>query len=183
MLIVGAEDIIGVILGHKWLPSIHLVRLLCIVGTLRVLTPVTINLLPALGRPDLAFRYALLNATVMPASFFIACQWKGTTGVAWAWLAVFPGIAAYLIHQALVLTGTRWTAYLKNLQLPVLSSIALVAGLLPGLLLVTNPLVRLVICTLCGGAAYFAAMLSSADGRALLPRQLLRWNRRDGRVN
>jgi O-antigen/teichoic acid export membrane protein len=107
ILIAGAEDIIGVILGQKWLPSVHLLRLLCVVGALRVLTPVTINLLPALGRPDLAFRYTLMNAILMPASFFVACRWNGTTGVAWAWLLVFPLIACRTTIR--IFSRSRWT--------------------------------------------------------------------------
>ncbi|HKR97199.1 MAG TPA: lipopolysaccharide biosynthesis protein, partial [Candidatus Angelobacter sp.] len=179
MLIVAAEDIVGVLLGAKWLPSVHLLRLLCIVGALRVLTPVTINLLPALGRSDLAFRYTLMNAIFMPASFFLACVWNGPTGVAFAWLLVFPSIALYLIHHALRLTGTHWTPYVKNLRLPMLSSIALAAGMAPALLFVANAPVRLIISALCGGAAFLMTMLASTEGRALLPQQLLRlWPRR-----
>jgi hypothetical protein len=88
---------------------------------------------------------------------------------------VFPLIAAYLIHQALELTEKRWAAYLRNLQLPVIGSAAIMAGMAPGLFLITSAPVRLIVCVLCAGAAFLTVMLFSADGRAMLPNQLLRF--------
>jgi hypothetical protein len=105
---------------------------------------VTINLLPALGKPKLAFRYTLLNAIVMPLSFAVGCSIRGIRGVAIAWLLVFPLLASRLIRTALGLTGVSLAAYSKNLQVPLCCT-ATIAGLMCPSLFIQGPgLARLI---------------------------------------
>jgi PST family polysaccharide transporter len=159
LLALEARDFVAVVLSPKWLPVVAPLRLLCVVGAIRVLTPIVINLLPALGRSDLAFRYTLVNITVMPLSFYLGCRMGGITGVGWAWVLVFPFIAFGLIGKALTLTGVSWRVYLRNLQTPVIGTLLAAAAMLPCLYLLPGGLLRLVLSCAAGAVAYIACFL------------------------
>jgi len=154
ILAVEANDFVSIVLSPKWLPVVVPLRLLCVVGAVRVLTPVVINLLPALGRSDLAFRYTLINIIVMPISFFVGCRLGGIVGVGCAWVIVFPFLAFGLVRVALTLTALSWVAYLRNLMLPVVGTIALVSTTIPILYLLPVGLLRLACSAVAGCAAY-----------------------------
>jgi PST family polysaccharide transporter len=162
MLAVDANDLVSIILSPKWLPVVGPLRLLCVVGAFRVLTPVVINLLPALGRSDLAFRYTVINATVMPASFFVGCKVAGIIGVGWAWVIVFPFLAFWLIKLALTIIGISWSLYLRNLLMPIAGALAVIAVMLPFLYLLPSGLLRLV-CSGAAGCAMYGACYWSAS--------------------
>jgi teichuronic acid exporter len=178
MIALLARDLIGVVLGPKWLPSVPVLQLLCVVGTIRVLTPVAMNLLPALGRPDLSFRYSLLNSILMPVSFVIGARVGGIVGVGWAWVLVFPFIAATLITQVLRLVGTPWRIYISNLTTPVISSAVVVATMAPALYLLPAGLLRLAISCLVAGLALAACYLCIEECRVMLPDRMAAFSRR-----
>lgn len=131
VLALEAEDLVSIILGPKWLPVVPPLRLLCVVGAVRVLTPVVLNLLPALGRSDVAFRYTIINVVVMSASFVVGCRVAGIAGVGWAWVIMFPASGFWLIGKARALTGLSWHAYLQNLLLPTAGTIAATVAMVP----------------------------------------------------
>lgn len=173
LLAVSARDLISVMLGPKWLPTVAPLRLLCVVGALRVLTPIMINLLPALGRSTLAFWYSFANSLLMPISFFFGCKMGGIVGVGWAWLLVFPLIAAGLTRQTLRLTGVSWAAYLTNLRFPALTSLAMLAASSPFLYLLPPGLLRLLACPAAGVLAFTACLLLTTAGRQIVPQRVL----------
>ncbi len=172
-LAVCGRDLILIVLGPKWLPALAPLRLLCVIGAIRVLTPVIINLLPALGRSDLAFQYSLINTVVMPVSFFVGCRVGGIVGVGWAWVLVFPLIAAELIRKTLALVDVSWSAYFSNLRFPALSSLAVIAASVPLLYWLPPGLLRLSLCLLAGATTFAGCLLFTEAGRKILPTSLL----------
>jgi teichuronic acid exporter len=156
ILALCARDFVVAILGPKWLPSVEILRILCIAAAIRILTPVVVNLLPALGKSKAAFSYSLLNSIVMPLSFVLGCTWGGIRGVAIAWVVVFPFLAARLIHTAMKLTGLGWTTYLGNLRTPVCCA-ATVAALIAPILMWQSPgILRLIFCCIAGSVGFGA---------------------------
>lgn len=173
LLAVFASDLISVVLGAKWLPAVLPLRLLCVVGAIRVLTPIIVNLLPALGRPGLAFQYTLANAIIMPVAFYIGCKTGGIVGVGWSWVIVFPFIAAYLTARAIALVEISWGAYLKNLTVPVLSSAAATSAAAPLLYALRPGLLRLLLMSFAGVSAASLCTLAFESGRQLLPASIV----------
>ena len=148
MLGLAAQDFVASILGPKWLPSVPILRILCVAGAIRALTPVTLNLLPALGKTRLAFGYTLMNAVVMPLAFVIGCKFWETRGVAMAWVCVFPFLAAVLIRAALRLTYTTWRIYFHNIWPAIRLAGAVGLAMLPFLVFQGSGFLRLLLsCT------------------------------------
>jgi PST family polysaccharide transporter len=176
ILAVDASDIIQVVLGAKWLPVVEPLRLLCTVGALRVLTPIIVTLLPAVGNTRLPFQYTLLNTLIMPVSFFIGCRMSGMIGVGLAWVIVFPFLCFWLINSALRLTGTPWSIYLRNLLVPIGAALLVALGTIPYLVLLPNGLFRLLISgltaaviLLLGFTLYRNAIVRERHGRLATP--------------
>jgi O-antigen/teichoic acid export membrane protein len=175
ILAFASHDFVLVTLGPKWLPTVPVLRLLCVAAALRGLTPIVINLLPALGKPGLAFRYVLVNSIVMPTSFIIGCNLAGIKGVALAWLICFPLLAGHLIKTGLSLTNVSWRTYLANLKGPVLSAFAVSAVMTPVLAFAVSGLMRLSLTVLAGGLVFAACLYFGLDIKnklALLRRKL-----------
>lgn len=178
VLAVTAHDLIAVMLGVKWLPAVVPLRLLCVVGMLRVLTPIAVNMIAALGRPKIAFCYTLGNAIVMPVSFFAGCRIGGVAGVAWAWALVFPFIAGGLILRVLTLTDVSWRTYAANLRSPLMTAGAVLLATSVVLSNLGPGLLRLVAC--CGTAAlvFTMSVLLTAEGRDILPVRVAEFGKR-----
>jgi O-antigen/teichoic acid export membrane protein len=172
ILAVNAPDIVSVILGEKWLTSVGPLRLLCIVGFLRAIVPVTNNLLAATGRTDMTFQYTLMNATLMPAAFYAGCKLGGIVGVGIAWIVVFPFICAFQLHRSLRLFDVTWREYLRNLRDPLLLSISSCIPMLLVLAAMSGGLARLVVSSALTGAILAVALAFTPEGEQLLGRFL-----------
>ncbi len=99
-------------------------------------------------------------------------------GVGWAWVLVFPFIAATLITQALRLVGSSWRVYIVNLRVPVTSSAAVVAMMTPALYLFPAGLLRLTICGLVACVTLLGCYLSTSECRQMLPNRVVAFGRR-----
>ncbi len=82
-----ATPFILVQLGPGYEPSIHLMRILCVVGLSFSLTSPAGSLMLACGRADLGFYLNLLRTGLILVGIWIGAHW-GTTGIAWALVAV-----------------------------------------------------------------------------------------------
>lgn len=123
LLAVNAEDLILILLTRKWLSAAHLLQILAVVAVLKTAAPLTLNLLAASGRTDIQFQYSLLNAIVMPLAFYLGCRWGRETGVALAWLSVYPLTVLFLFWRAVQVTGVRPLTILGAFRLPLLATI------------------------------------------------------------
>ena len=110
-----AELLIPLLLGEKWRGAIPLVQILGVLLALRSITPVCGQVLVARLRSDLAMKYNITAAIVMPVSFLVGSFW-GVTGVALAWLTVSPPLSIAIF----VITC-------REISLPISKLIAVVA--------------------------------------------------------
>ena len=112
-LAVLAPEIVPILFGEKWLPSVIIVQILALVGIVKsLIRPVSVALLSA-GRPDLRFKMLAIDALFTIPAFIIGAQW-GIVGVAvayaaaqwmisplWFWVskgAVDVSVSGYLRH-------------------------------------------------------------------------------------
>jgi PST family polysaccharide transporter len=159
ILIVNADDVILFLLGEKWHRAVEPLRFLCIVGVLRLLTPITNNLLASVGKTKLVFQYSLLTSIVLPPAFYAGCRFGGIRGVGLAWLLLFPPIAAYQIYRALQETRTPATTYLNVLRLPVIAGLVSVASMMVVTAEGPPGPARFILSSLTGGLTYVATVL------------------------
>jgi O-antigen/teichoic acid export membrane protein len=84
-----APEIVDVLLGAKWAPSILPLQLMAIVMPLRMIAQLMPPTLQGVGNAKLTARNQLLTCGTMIAAFAIGVQY-GIVGLSVAWLAAFP---------------------------------------------------------------------------------------------
>ena len=162
-LSVVAPDTISVVLGEKWGAMAPLVTVLALgmpAQTLHILFAPAVN---ALGHARITMRSSLLGALVMPPAFLIGLNW-GPTGLAYAWLLVFPLLPLFTFIQAKGLLGVG------PRQLSQAVAPGLLASLVMGLLVLVfgeglrglAPWQRLMLEIPFGAAVYAALLLAFA---------------------
>lgn len=152
-----AEPLVHVALGEKWLeagPIVHILALAMPFMTLQVLfAPAT----DARGRPGLGAQNAAIGALLLPAAFLIGVNW-GVSGLAWAWVAIWPVFLLFTAARSLPVIGLSWRDWIGAILPPVLAAVAmalvvaLVDRALPGL----GPLPHVLVLTAAGAAVYGA---------------------------
>lgn len=119
---IGAEEIVRILYGPKWLAVIPLLQILAIGGAMRALFGLTGNIFFAMGRPDLAFRLNLLMAPTVVLGVWIGSLW-GVEGVAWA-MFLANGWGFYSAHLAMRLIGGGFRDFARAIAPAVVASAA-----------------------------------------------------------
>ena len=122
---VVAPELVGLILGDRWLAAVPLVQLLCVSMPLRTIGGLAPTMLTAIGRPDVSFRCIVWSAGIVGSAIFAGKLW-GVVGVAAAWGVAYPiafGINARYIGHALQLDVG---SYLRPLAKPLLCAATMV---------------------------------------------------------
>lgn len=85
-----APEIVEVILGTKWAPSVVPLQVLALVIPLRIVGNFVQVALQGIGRSDIVLRNAIWASLIAPPAFFIGANWGGLSGLSLAWLFVSP---------------------------------------------------------------------------------------------
>ncbi|MDX2150584.1 MAG: oligosaccharide flippase family protein [Bryobacteraceae bacterium] len=113
------EEVILVLLGAKWLPAADPLRYLAIGAAFRSISPVTVNFLATQGYTRWNFVFSLLNALLLPAGFWWGATTMGVSGVALAWVMVFPLPLLVVVSRASLLPGAGWRRFVASLKRPL----------------------------------------------------------------
>jgi O-antigen/teichoic acid export membrane protein len=122
-----SENLVRALLTEKWLPSVEIFKLLCVIGLLKSIDAIIPNLLMAKGKPNLVVRFNSLCIMALPTGFLIGAQY-GIQGVGYAWLATYPLISLYLYWQGLKEADTTAWQYLSNLAPAIVASLLMAIG-------------------------------------------------------
>jgi PST family polysaccharide transporter len=158
-----ADDFVRVVLGTKWLEMVDPLRLLAIYAAIGATSPLLSRVLTVRGQTRFLLRNALVLAVVMPVSFAIGSQW-GPTGIAWAWVLVFPLTRIPIFRRVATSLDVSGREYLGAFWPATSASLVMVAAVM--LLQVTlagteMPLgVRLLLEILCGACVYAGFVLA-----------------------
>ncbi len=130
IVVVAAEDVLGVVLGGPYTAAADAARILAIVGVLRALSHLGPPLLDGLGRPDLSLRYHVTATLVLSAAFTAATHLgDGFFAIAVAWAVAYPVAFALLSWMVLSRLDVGPLAYLRRVgRLVLLLVIAAGAG-------------------------------------------------------
>jgi O-antigen/teichoic acid export membrane protein len=96
-----APEAVQVALGSKWAGAVAPLRWLVLFMTMRTLATLMDQVLISRRLTGFTMRMSLLNLFVMPPAFFIAAHWKGTSGVAAAWIVLAPVTIFPLVWKVL----------------------------------------------------------------------------------
>lgn len=120
-----AEYIVPVVFGPKWYGVIGPLRWLGIFFAVRSITTILPNLLTAIGDAGFVMWNMILSVVVMPIAFLVGSHW-GTSGIAAAWVFVFPPLAVPLYWRVFRKTEMVVKEYLQAI-LPAVSASAVMS--------------------------------------------------------
>lgn len=158
-----APILVPLVLGAKWAAMIVPLQLLSIAAAIRSVAPMLPQVLTVIGQNHRSVRVNMAGAFVMPLAFWLGSRW-GTTGLAAAWLVVYP--AAIVLPMALLTFRSlelRAADYLRAFA-PSVTGVAVMTlavwgtrhFLAPG----WRPTVQLAAVIAVGAAAYAVAVAS-----------------------
>jgi O-antigen/teichoic acid export membrane protein len=119
-----AEPLIAALLGGKWLPAVPLLQLLALVMPFRLLSNVFPPLLWGVGRPRASAVNLLVAAILMPVAFYTGTRW-GVTGLACAWLAMYPVVFCIAAVRTCRIVSVPVTAFAGQMARPLAASVAM----------------------------------------------------------
>jgi O-antigen/teichoic acid export membrane protein len=121
-LFMVSESLIQVVLTDKWLPMLTPLKILCIIGILRSVSAIIPPYLVAMGKQHIILKFNVITAVVLPISFLIGINF-GISGVALAWVFVYPFVLTYLYQHGLNELNLTFYEYLNNLIPSVAASV------------------------------------------------------------
>lgn len=128
IVVVAAEDVLGVMLGAPYVAAAGAARILAIVGVFRALSHLGPPLLDGLGRPDLSLRYHATAAVVLSVGFVTATHLgDGFFAVSVAWAAGYPIAFATLSWMVFSRLALHPLAYLRRVSRLILLLVAAAA--------------------------------------------------------
>ena len=155
-----AEPLVAALLGTKWLAAAPLVQLLALVMPFRLLSNVFSPLLWGVGYPRASALNLLIAAILMPFAFITGTRW-GVTGLAYAWLAMYPVVYLIAAIRTCRIVGVPIRGYAAQLARPLAAAVAmyvLVAGFREIAIGSPGDWLYLAQLVLGGAVAYMAAM-------------------------
>ena len=87
VIIIAAAPIIIFLFGEKWLPSAEILRILCIAGVFICLQGSSYNVIAAIGKSEILFRWTLIKRGVGIGLIFLGLFVYGFHGVLWGMVA------------------------------------------------------------------------------------------------
>jgi len=156
-----ADQFVALVLGAKWMPVVLPLRILLCYATVRALTNILGPLLNAKRQAHFIMWANIAAAVYFPIGFFIGAHW-GTTGVAAAWIVLYPFLAGPLFRRSFREIELRYTQYLRALWPAISGSIVMCVTLisLRHFLPVGFPLiVRLAAEIIAGALAYVLSVV------------------------
>ncbi len=121
-----APELIKVFFGEKWLPSVPVMQILCVIGILHASAYLNGGIMIAMGKPSWKLRINCLDAVANFIAFLIAVQW-GIVAVAIAYVIrgfLFMPIGIFAVHK---LINIRYSLYLRQYMSPFLGASLMVA--------------------------------------------------------
>lgn len=108
-MIIVAEDLVQVVLTEKWISMVPVLKILSVYGLVRSLDVLFPPVLFAKYRTTFLLWYGAALLVVMPVAFYLGAFMLEGVGVAYAWIAVYPLLAARMIHEVLLELDLQWS--------------------------------------------------------------------------
>jgi len=170
-----APEIVGVLLGDKWQPSILPLQLLAIVMPLRMVGQLMPPTLQGVGKARLTAVNQLIACIVMVSAFILGVQF-GIVGLSAAWLIAFPVTFLLNLQRWFPALGVPAVAMWAALGKPALASMGMFAVVAGVRALGVSGLTGLIVLIAAGAVSYAAlSMVVNRSGlreaRSLLTRR------------
>jgi PST family polysaccharide transporter len=153
-----ARPFVELVLGPKWAGTERPLRFLCLYAAIISVSALQQQLLQATGQASVASRNSIRGLILLPLAF-IGLGWRfGATGIALAWLLVYPIVVFPDYTASFRFLQMRLGEYLRSLTPAVTGSAVMAIVVLTLLQLIAgrgwNPAVALATYVAAGGLAY-----------------------------
>lgn len=151
-----APQIVVVLFGERWLPSVMVVRVFAAIGALMTILGPGPAMVKAIGRPGVLLGLNVFNGIANLAAITFAVRW-GIVGVAVAFVARAYLVAPLTLYVVRRESGISVRRMLLGVAPAILNSVAMAAGvlaLLAALPTDTGPAVQLAVGVAAGAALY-----------------------------
>jgi O-antigen/teichoic acid export membrane protein len=166
LLAMAAPEVVGVLLGERWLPIIPLVQLLSIYGAINALDTGQKTLLRAVGRPDRALYIDLVRVPLFAVLIYVWTLRFGLIGACWA--VILPAAVTQLLAVPLTAGAIGSTSgdLMRVLTGPAIATVlTLAVGEAARLGLAgVPPVFRLAGTVAAGGGVYLASLTVLVPG-------------------
>lgn len=128
-LLVLANEIISVVYGEKWIPSVLPLQILCILGALRSVNQVNGTVFNAIGKPNIPFYLVAIRVTLIAILIYPLTNKYGLVGAAYS---VTIPMAIQLVLSMLLLSRViqfRISEVTNKIGYPIFYSSIMVAAL------------------------------------------------------
>lgn len=126
---VVAPELVEVLLGQKWLPSVLPLQLVAIVIPIRMIAAVFSTAICAVGRADIDLFNTFVSVMIMPVSFLIGSQW-GLSGLASAWVVSVPLVFLLNFSRVSGILGLKLYGLIQLVKLPIFAGILMVTSII-----------------------------------------------------
>jgi O-antigen/teichoic acid export membrane protein len=183
-----ADDMIGVILGPKWLPAATILRLLCLYAAVRAVDTLLPPVLITRRRQRFLFWYVLALLIAMPTAAALGALCNGAPGAILLFTPVYCGLIAIVTKEALAELKGSFLELWSEIW-PILAATAVMAA---GVLLLREitftgqhetPLVELILLSASGALIYLAALFAIGRTVTIEGAEVIRWIFRRHRVS
>ncbi|MEI8137324.1 MAG: lipopolysaccharide biosynthesis protein [Bacteroidota bacterium] len=148
-----SESMIHVVLTNKWLPSVPILQILCIIGAFYPLHAINLDIIKVKGRSDLFLKLEIVKQ-ILNISMIIICYRWGIMGLVWG--SVVLNFVCYYLNSVFskALIDYSFVAQLKDIFLFTVMSLATFVALFGLNLIVTHPYVYFAIAPFIGLGFY-----------------------------
>jgi O-antigen/teichoic acid export membrane protein len=94
-----APELVAVVLGERWMPASKTLIWMSFILPLVMISGIIQAALMGVGKPSISLKNIIFAFILMPAAFFIGCQW-GILGVSLAWTFAFPIYFIFMITNS-----------------------------------------------------------------------------------
>ena len=152
-LSVIAHPLILIVLTEKWLPSVPLMKLLCVVGAFYPLHAINLEILKVKGRSDLFLKLEILKQS-LNILVIVICYRYDVIGLVWGMIVL--NIVAYYINSYFtkVIINYGFLEQLKDLMVPIALTAMLILVMYGLSYFVKGDLAQLIVLPVTGAVFY-----------------------------
>lgn len=118
-MLVCSRELVGIVLGEKWMDILIPFTALCLLGLVKSFDPLLSQLLISTGHAKKLSAYTALCGVVMSIAVVVGASIDGLRGVSLVWILVYPLLTVKLLRDVCRVTGMSMMTFYKNLW-PVL---------------------------------------------------------------
>jgi O-antigen/teichoic acid export membrane protein len=150
-----SEAMIHVVLTNKWLPSVPILQILCIIGAFYPLHAINLDIIKVKGRSDLFLKLEIVKQ-ILNITMIVICYRWGIMGLVWG--SVVLNFICYYLNAVFSKTLIDYSFFnqLQDLFIFVLMSLATLITLIGLNLIITHPYIYVVVAPVIGLALYIS---------------------------